>query len=53
MLNFAVNGLIKALFNSLSVAYLVFAVLELISILLILALQDHKYDQDYMAAHGR
>lgn len=53
MLNFAVNGLIKALFNSLSVAYLVFAVLALISILLILALQDHKYDQDYMAAHGR
>ena len=53
MLNFAVNGLIKQLFNSLSVAYIVFAVLALISTLLILALQDHKYDQDYMAAHKK
>ena len=53
MLNFAVNGLIKQLFNSLSVAYIVFAVLAFISILLILALQDHKYDQDYMAAHKK
>ena len=51
MLNFAVNGLVKSLFDSLSVAYIVFAVLAFISILLILALQDHKYDQDYMAAH--
>ena len=49
--NFAVNGLIKKLFNSLSVAYIVFAGLAFLSILLILALQDHKYDQDYMAAH--
>ena len=38
MLNFAVNGLIKQLFNSLSVAYIVFAVLALISTLLILPL---------------
>lgn len=53
MLNFAVNGLIKTLFHSLSVAYIVFAVLALVSILLILALEDHKYDQDYMAAHRR
>lgn len=53
MLNFAVNGLIKALFHSLSVAYIVFAVLALLSIFLILALEDHKYDQDYMAAHRR
>ena len=44
MLNFAVNGLIKTLFHSLSVAYIVFAVLALVSILLILALEDHKYD---------
>ena len=51
MLNFAVNGLIKKLFNSLSVAYLVFAALALISLFVILAIQDHKYDQDYMAAH--
>ncbi len=51
MLNFAVNGLIKKMFNSLSVAYIVFAVLAFISLLLVLALQDHKYDQDYMAAH--
>ena len=51
MLNFAVNGLIKKLFDSLSVAYLVFAVLALISLFVILAIQDHKYDQDYMAAH--
>jgi len=52
--NFAVNGLIKKLFNSLSVAYIVFAGLAFLSILLILALQDHKYDQDYMAtAEGR
>ena len=51
MCNFAVNGLIKKLFNSLSVAYIVFAGLAFLSILLILALQDHKYDQDYMAAH--
>ena len=53
MLNFAVNGLIKTLSHSLSVAYIVFAVLALVSILLILALEDHKYDQDYMAAHRR
>ncbi|NCB63414.1 MAG: MFS transporter, partial [Clostridia bacterium] len=51
MLNFAVNGVIIMLFHSLTVAYIVFAVLALISILLILALQDHKYDQDYLAAH--
>ena len=51
MCNFAVNGLIKKLFNSLSVAYIVFAGLAFLSILLILALQDHKYDQDYRAAH--
>ena len=51
MLNFAVNGAIKAMFDSLSAAYIVFAVLALISMFLILALQDHKYDQDYMAAH--
>ena len=51
MCNFAVNGLIKKLFNSLSVAYIVFAGLAFLSILLILALQDDKYDQDYMAAH--
>ena len=30
---------------------IVFAGLAFLSILLILALQDHKYDQDYMAAH--
>ena len=41
----------QKLFNSLSVAYIVFAGLAFLSILLILALQDHKYDQDYMAAH--
>ena len=51
MLNFAVNGLIKKLFDSLSVAYIVFAALALISLFVILAIQDHKYDQDYMAAH--
>ena len=51
MLNFAVNGVITMLFDSLRVAYIVFAVLSLISIFLILAIQDHKYDQDYMAAH--
>lgn len=53
MLNFAVNGLIKKLFNSLSVAYIVFAVLAFIGMVLILALHDHKYDQDYMAAHKK
>ena len=51
MLNFAVNGAIKAMFDSLSAAYIVFAVLALIAMFLILAIQDHKYDQDYMAAH--
>ena len=50
MCNFAVNGLIKKLFNSLSV-YIRVAGWRSFSILLILALQDHKYDQDYMAAH--
>ena len=34
-----------------SAVYIVFAVLALISLFLILAIQDHKYDQDYMAAH--
>ena len=51
MLNFAVNGFVLGLTNSLSAAYIVFAVLALISLFLILAIQDHKYDQDYMAAH--
>ena len=51
MLNFAVNGLILGITNSLRIAYIVFAVLALISLFLILAIQDHKYDQDYMAAH--
>ena len=50
MLNFAVNGVISMLFDSL-VAYIVFAILSLIAMFLILAIQDHKYDQDYMAAH--
>lgn len=53
MCNFAVNGIVQNIFNSISAAYVVFAVLSFISILLILALQDHKYDQDYMAAHKR
>ena len=35
MLNFAVNGLVKSLFDSLSVAYIVFAVLAFISICLL------------------
>lgn len=51
MLNFAVNGVITILFHSLRVAYIVFAVLSLIAVFLILAIQDHKYDQDYMAAY--
>lgn len=51
MCNFAVNGAVQAVFHSLSAAYIVFAVLALISLFLILAIQDHKYDQDYMAAH--
>ena len=51
MLNFAVNGAVLAVFQSLSAAYIVFAVLALIALFLILAIQDHKYDQDYMAAH--
>lgn len=51
MCNFAVNGVVQNIFHSISAAYVVFAVLSFISILLILALQDHKYDQDYMAAH--
>ena len=51
MLNFAVNGVISMLFDSLRVAYIVFAILSLIAMFLILAIQDHKYDQDYMAAH--
>lgn len=51
MCNFAVNGAVQAVFHSLSAAYIVFAVLALIAMFLILAIQDHKYDQDYMAAH--
>lgn len=53
MLNFAVNGVITMIFHSLSAAYLIFAVLALISIVLILCIQDHKYDQDYLAAQKR
>ena len=53
MCNFAVNGAIQAVFHSLRVAYILFAVLALISMFLILALEDHKYDQDYMAAHKK
>ena len=45
------NGAVLAVFQSLSAAYIVFAVLALIALFLILAIQDHKYDQDYMAAH--
>ena len=52
MLNFAVNGVITMLFHSLRVSYIVFAVLALISIVLVLCIQDHKYDQDYLAAHS-
>ena len=51
MCNFAVNGAIQAVFHSLRVAYILFAGLALISMFLILALEDHKYDQDYIAAH--
>ncbi len=53
MCNFAVNGIVQNIFHSISAAYIVFAVLSFISILLILALHDHKYDQDYMAAHNK
>ena len=51
MCNFAVNGIVQGLFHSISAVYIVFAVLALISLFLILMIQDHKYDQDYMAAH--
>ena len=51
MCNFAVNGIVQELFHSISAVYIVFAVLSLISLFLILAIQDHKYDQDYLAAH--
>lgn len=51
MCNFAVNGIVQSMFHSISAVYIVFAVLALISLFLILAIQDHKYDQDYMAAH--
>ena len=51
MCNFAVNGIVQGLFHSISAVYIVFAVLALISLFLILAIQDHKYDQDYMADH--
>ena len=51
MCNFAVNGVVQGMFHSISAAYIVFAVLALIAMFLILAIQDHKYDQDYMAAH--
>ena len=51
MCNFAVNGIVQGLFHSISAVYIVFAVLALISLFLILAIQDHKCDQDYMAAH--
>ena len=51
MCNFAVNGIVQGMFHSISAVYIVFAVLALISLFLILAIQDHKYDQDYMAAH--
>ena len=51
MCNFAVNGVVQGMFHSISAVYIVFAVLALISLFLILAIQDHKYDQDYMAAH--
>ena len=51
MCNFAVNGIVQGLFHSISAVYIVCAVLALISLFLILAIQDHKYDQDYMAAH--
>ena len=51
MCNFAVNGIVQGLFHSISAVYIVFAVLALISLFLILAIQDHKFDQDYMAAH--
>lgn len=51
MCNFAVNGIVQGLFHSISAVYIVFAVLALIAMFLILAIQDHKYDQDYMAAH--
>lgn len=51
MCNFAVNGIVQGLFHSIRAVYIVFAVLALISLFLILAIQDHKYDQDYMAAH--
>lgn len=51
MCNFAVNGIVQGLFHSISAVYIVFAVLALISLFLILAIQDHKYDQDYIAAH--
>ena len=51
MCNFAVNGVVQKAFGSISAVYIVFAVMALVSMLLILAIQDHKYDQDYMAAH--
>ena len=53
MLNFAVNGVVQDMFHSISAVYIVFAVLALISLFLILAIQDHKYDQDYMAAQKK
>ena len=51
MCNFAVNGLIKEAVQQPERGLHRVAGLAFLSILLILALQDHKYDQDYMAAH--
>ena len=49
MLNFAVNGFISMAFGSLRVSYISFGVMIIVSMILALAVKDHKFNRDFMA----
>lgn len=48
MLNFAVNGLISLMFGSLKMSYISFGVMIIVSLVLVAAVQDHKFNKDFM-----
>ncbi|MEA4923248.1 MAG: MFS transporter [Eubacteriaceae bacterium] len=52
MLNFAVNGLITMMFGSLQISYISFGVMILVSLILVAAVKDHKFNRDFLAGEA-
>lgn len=49
---FIVNGVVTSVIGNLKVAYIIFAVVALINVLLVTLVNEHKYNKDWQAAHN-